>query len=84
MDGDWLLQKRIETRKKCIPLLQTLFQGEPKSPAEGAGLPSLGDQVTVGNRMGLLQPRMQTTMCKLYREEVQWRRSRTRLMEPNV
>ena len=34
---------RIETRKKCIAHLQTLLQGELKSPAEWAGLPSLGD-----------------------------------------
>ena len=31
-------KKRIETRKKCIALLQTLLQGEPKSPAEWEGL----------------------------------------------
>ena len=30
-------KKRIGTRKKCIVLLQTLLQGEFKSPAEAAG-----------------------------------------------
>ena len=33
--GDWLPQKRIETRKKCI-----LLQGRLKALAEWAGLPS--------------------------------------------
>ena len=43
--------KCIETRKKCIALLQTLVQSELKSPVEWAGLPSLpitlsADQIT--------------------------------------
>ena len=38
---DWLPQKGIETKKTCIALLQTLLQGELKSPAERAGLPGL-------------------------------------------
>ena len=39
--GDWLPQKRIETREKCIAHLQTILQGKLKSAAEWAGLPSL-------------------------------------------
>ena len=41
--GDWLPQKRIKTRKKCIALLQTHLQGELKTPAECRGLPSLDE-----------------------------------------
>ena len=50
---DWLLQKRIESRKKCIALLQTLVQGELKSPAEWAGLPSLGPRWSLNVCMGI-------------------------------
>ena len=36
--GDWLPQKRIGSREKCIAFLKTLLQSEVKSPAEWAGL----------------------------------------------
>ena len=39
----WLFApaNRIETRKKCVALLQTVLQGKLNCPAEWAGLTSL-------------------------------------------
>ena len=53
--GGWLPQKRIGSRKECVALLQTIVQGELKSPEECAGLPRLGILRT-GTYYGLYVP----------------------------